>query len=266
MAKELHNNKNAIDLSIVIPTYNEAAIIKQNLKTLSDYLKDKPYEVEVIVVDADSPDGTAKEVKECQNLFKNFSVLSAGPKPAKSALKGKQVQIGMLAAQGEYVMFMDADLATPLKYLNNVFELMSKQRPVGICVRNLQKSHTGIRRFISATANFFVQLILLPGINDTQCGFKVFSAPAAKKIFARQTISGWGFDMEVLAIARQLGYQIDTIDVPDWHDVQHDKADKTKLSGSKFSAAKAALQTFPELMKIKWYILQGKYKKHDNLA
>lgn len=266
MIKTDDSKKVNIDLSIIVPTYNEKNRIGDSLNQIKNYLDKKPYNVEVIIVDADSPDGTAEKAKEYSNLFKHFTVLSAGPKPSKSALKGKQVQIGVLAAKGSYVMFMDADLATPLKYLNNVFELIGKNRPVAICVRNLQKSHKGFRKFISASANFLVQLILLPGIHDTQCGFKVFSSPAAKKIFSRQTISGWGFDMEILAIARQLGYQIDIIEVPDWKDIQHGDSDKTKLSGSKFSAAKAALQTFPELIKIKWYLIRGKYKAHDKMA
>ncbi len=266
MTTSKNTSKEGIDLSIVVPTYNEHGRIGQSLTAISDYIKDKPYTIEIIVVDADSPDGTAKEASKYSKLFRHFSVISAGPKPKKSALKGRQVQLGMLAAKGRYIMFMDADLATPLKYLNNVFELMDRQRPIGICVRNLQKSHKGVRKFISASANFLVQLILLPGIKDTQCGFKVFSAPAAQKIFTKQTIAGWGFDMEVLAIARQMGYQIDTIDVPDWHDVQHGDSDKTKLSGSKFSAVKAALQTFPDLIKIKWHLLSGKYKKNEKTS
>lgn len=252
---------NTIDLSIIIPTYNEANRIEQSLQALANYLEQQKNTFEIIIVDADSPDGTARRAKNCAKLFRHFKVISAGPKPAKSAIKGKQVKLGVEHAAGRYVMFMDADLATPLKYLTNIFALMDQKKPIGICVRNLQKSHTGLRRIISAGANFLVQLLLLPGIKDTQCGFKAFSQESAKNIFSRQTIVGWGFDMEVLAIARQLGYQIETIDVPDWQDVQHNENDKSKLSGSKFSAAKAAIQTFPELIKIKLGIISGKYNK-----
>lgn len=253
-----HNN---IDLSIIIPTYNEATRITSSLDTLATYLKSVNKVVEVIVVDADSPDNTAEVAMQSQYLFKYFRVISAGPKPAKKALKGKQVQIGILAAHGKYVMFMDADLATPLKYLHDVFVLADEQKSVGICVRNLQKSHTGIRKLVSGMANWMVQLLILPGISDTQCGFKVFEKDVAHAIFSRQVVVGWGFDMEVLAIARQLGYQIDIIQVPDWHDVQHATSDKEKLSASKFSALRAAFQTFPDLLKIKWRLLRGKYKK-----
>lgn len=255
------DNKKTIKLSIIIPTYNEVERIGHTLSQIHEHLKGQTDSYEVIVVDADSPDGTADKAREYTRLFKNFSVMSAGPKPAKRAIKGKQVKLGMLKAQGEYVMFMDADLATPLKYLSDVDSLAKSNKPVGICVRDLQKSHTGLRKLVSSFANFLVQLLILPGIKDTQCGFKAFRGDVAQQVFSRQTIVGWGFDMEVLAIARQLGYQIDTINVPDWKDVQHGDADKTKLSGSKFSALKAAIQTFPDLLKIKWGLITGRYKK-----
>ena len=258
------DHKNTIKLSIIIPTYNEVDRIANTLKQIHDYLESELDNYEIIVVDAESPDGTAKQASQSSNLFRYFKVVSAGPKPAKRAVKGKQVKLGMLSAKGEYVMFMDADLATPLKYLSEVENLASTNKPVGICVRDLQKSHTGVRKLVSSFANFLVQLLILPGIKDTQCGFKAFRSDVARQVFSRQTIVGWGFDMEVLAVARQLGYQIDTINVPDWKDVQHGETDKTKLSGSKFSALKAAIQTFPDLIKIKWGLMSGRYKKPIN--
>ncbi|MDQ5943369.1 MAG: hypothetical protein QG675_137 [Patescibacteria group bacterium] len=255
------DNKKTINLSIIIPTYNEVDRIGDTLKQIQEYFGDKQDTYEVIVVDADSPDGTAKEAIKSSKHIKHLEVISAGPKPPKRAIKGKQVKLGMLKATGEYIMFMDADLATPLKYLSDVSSLAKADKPVGICVRDLQKSHTGLRKLVSSFANFLVQLLILPGIKDTQCGFKAFRSDVARQVFSRQTIVGWGFDMEVLAIARQLGYQIDTINVPDWKDVQHGESDKTKLSGSKFSALKAAIQTFPDLLKIKWGLISGRYKK-----
>lgn len=255
------DSKKTINLSVIIPTYNEVDRIGDTLKQIHQYFRGKQDTYEVIVVDADSPDGTAKEAIKSSKYIKHLEVISAGPKPSKRAIKGKQVKLGMLKATGAYIMFMDADLATPLKYLSDVSSLAKADRPVGICVRDLQKSHTGIRKLVSSFANFLVQLLILPGIKDTQCGFKAFRSDVAKQVFSRQTIVGWGFDMEVLAIARQLGYQIDTINVPDWKDVQHGESDKTKLSGSKFSALKAAVQTFPDLFKIKWGLISGRYKK-----
>lgn len=255
MSDSARNEK--IDLSIVIPTYNEAFRIANTMAEIAKYIKTKKITVELIIVDAQSPDGTAVQAKKNAKLFDHFLLIDAGPKPTKKAIKGRQVKLGMLASRGEYVVFMDADLATPLKYLDDVIELAQKNRPIGICVRNLQKSHTGLRKLISGGANFLVQLLILPGIKDTQCGFKAFEHSAAQNIFAKQTVMGWGFDMEVLAIARQQGYQIETINVPDWRDIK----EGSKVSSSKFSAAKAALQTFPDLIRIKWGLMTGKYKK-----
>lgn len=244
-----------IDLSIVVPTLNEASRIGKTLELLSKFLKTYPLTTEVIIVDAHSPDGTAKIAASHTKDFQHFRIIDAGPRPKGKFIKGKQVRLGILESKGRYVMFMDADLATPLKYLENVRVLVEQNSPVGICVRNLQSSHTGVRKAVSGFGNFLVQLLILPGISDTQCGFKVFEGTAAKKIFARQTIIGWGFDMEILAIARKLGYQIDQIKVPDWHDVE----EGSKIGGT--AAAKAALQTFPDLLKIKWGLMTGRYKK-----
>lgn len=243
----------AVDLSIIIPTLNEAKRIGPTLDSLAKYLHKQKHTVEVIIVDLHSPDGTAEVAQKHAKDFDKLQVIDAGIRPKGKFLKGKQVKMGVMAASGRYVMFMDADLATPLKYLDDVFELMDADKSVAICVRDLQSSHTGLRKFISGVGNFLVQMILLPGIKDTQCGFKVFKADAARAIFLRQKIVSWGFDMEALAVARKLGYRIDLIDVPDWHDV----------AGGSFGgkAIKSTLQTFGDLIRIKWWLITGRYNK-----
>lgn len=238
-------------LTILIPTLNEEKRIGQTLEKLADYLKDKRYNAEVVVVDAKSNDTTREVADRVGKRFSHYRFLQTGPKVGK----GKQIRDGMLASQTDYVMFMDADLATPLKYLDQVYQMIEKGGKVGICVRNLNESHTGIRKFISTFGNWLVQTLIVPGIKDTQCGFKVFEGDAAREIFGRQRIVGWGFDMEVLAIARKLGYSIELIEVPDWKDV----IEGSKISGN--GAMKVALQTFSDLLKIKWGLMTGKYKK-----
>ena len=146
-------------------------------------------------------------------------------------------------------------LATPLKYIKEALTQIDSGNEVAICVRNLQKSHKGLRKIISGFGNFLVQLLLLPGIADTQCGFKAFSKDSVKAIFPLQTIDGWGFDMEVLAIARKKGYTIGLIQVPDWQDIK----EGSKISGT--SPIKASLQTFGDLLRIRWQIIRGRYKK-----
>ena len=241
-------------LSIIIPTYNEAQRIGATLQCLSEYLKKQKINAEVLVLDADSPDKTADEVKKYTNKFSSLRVISVGPKPKGKFVKGLQVKKGMLEAKGKYVLFMDADLATPLKYIDQAVAELDSGKQVAICVRNLQKSHKGLRKLISGFGNTLVQTLLLPGIGDTQCGFKAFTNEAVQVIFPLQTIDSWGFDMEILAIARKKGYAIGLIDVPDWKDVK----EGSKISGS--SPIKASLQTFGDLLKIRWRLLRGKYK------
>ncbi len=247
--------KPELDLSIIIPTYKEAGRIGKTLEELASYIKAHKYKTEVLVVDAGSPDKTREVAETKAKLFANFRFVDAGPKPPRRAIKGKQVRAGVFEASGRYIMFMDADLATPLKYLQQVYAAIDADQPVAICVRNLQESHKGLRKLISGFGNFLVQMLLLPGIKDTQCGFKAFRSDAAQEIFGRQTILGWGFDMEVLAVARKLGYDIELIDVPDWKDVTKG----SKISGS--PAVQAALQTFGDLLNIKWGMITGRYRQ-----
>lgn len=241
-------------LSIIIPTYNEATRIGKSLEELSIFLKKHKIDAEVLVVDASSPDGTAKEVKKYTKNFKRLALVDVGPKPKGKFIKGLQVKKGMLSAKGDVVLFMDADLATPLKYITQALEQIDSGSQVAICVRNLQQSHRGLRKLISGFGNFLVQILLLPGISDTQCGFKAFTKDSAQVVFSLQTIESWGFDMEILAIARKKGYSIGIINVPDWRDVK----EGSKISGT--SPIKASIQTFGDLLQIRWKMLRGKYK------
>jgi glycosyltransferase involved in cell wall biosynthesis len=241
-------------LSIIIPAYQEAARIQKTLDDLAVYLTKHRYDdTEVVVVVADSPDGTAKLAQDKAKLFKQFRVVNSGPKVGK----GRDVRTGILEAAGEYKLFMDADLATPLHYIKNVRQLMDEGAPVIIAVRNLTNSHTGLRKLVSSLGNGLVQVMLLPGISDTQCGFKAFSYEAADELFRRQTILGWGFDMEILAIARMLKYKIAQIQAPDWSD---------KPNGTfEGEVTSAAFETLGELLTIVWRRWTGQYKhKHYN--
>lgn len=237
-------------LSIIIPAYQEAARIEKSLDQLAIYLRRHNHtDTEVVVVVADSPDGTAALVRAKAQLFTNLRVIDAGPRVGK----GRDVRTGMMEATGSYKLFMDADLATPLHYIQNLYALIEQGSEVIIAVRNLHNSHTGIRKLISSLGNWLVRTVLLPGIYDTQCGFKAFSATAAEKLFRRQTIVGWGFDMEILAIAGLQGYKITQITVPDWSDKPNGSFDNDAITG-------AAVETFGELAKIVWKRWTGGYR------
>lgn len=243
----------AIDLSIIIPAYMEADRIADSLHQLADYLNSKDYgEVEVLVVSADSPDGTAKIAEAAASQFKHFRVIHAGPRVGK----GRDVRLGIYEAVGRYKLFMDADLATPLHYLDDVKAFMDRGGQVAIAVRDLLVIHKGfLRKTASKAANIAAQVLVVPGVKDTQCGFKVFEAGVAQEIFSRMTMLQWSFDMEILAIARQLRYKVEFIDVPDWTDPKEADAG---LGGD--SIIKVALGGFLDPFKIRLRIWTGHYR------
>jgi len=200
----------------VVPAYREADRITQSLQDLSVAVKEylDPKTTEVIVVSADSPDDTAGVAQKSANLFEHFSIVTPGSRVGK----GRDVRAGIMAGVGQYRMFMDADMATPLHHLQQIKQFMDNNGEVGIGNRKLGVIHTGWRKYISEFGNVLVQLMIVPGIEDSQCGFKIFRADAADTLFSRMTILNWGFDMELLVIAREHNYTITKMDIPDWHD------------------------------------------------
>jgi dolichyl-phosphate beta-glucosyltransferase len=152
---------------------------------------------------------------------------------------------------------MDADLATPLEHLDQVHAAIQQNAKVIIAVRNLWSIHKGLlRKMMSKFGNLFIQVLILPGVKDTQCGFKAFEAEAAEQIFSRQTMLGWSFDAEILKIARLQGFAITKIEAPDWKDP---KVAGMGLVGD--SALHAAIQTLLDTVVIRLDAWGGSYKK-----
>lgn len=239
------------DLSIIIPAYREADRIGQSLDTLATFLRSRKYGVvEVVVVTADGGDDTAKIAKLKAKSFQGFQVIEAGSRVGK----GRDVRLGMMAATGRYKLFMDADLATPLEHLDEVVAEMKKGSEVIYGVRHLTITHKGLRKFISQFGNILVQTLLLPGIHDSQCGFKAFEERAAQQLFSRQRILGWGFDMEMLKLARKLKFKMAQIDIDDWKDPK-----AVGLTGD--SSAKVAIQVLLDLLTIRINLFIGRYRK-----
>lgn len=243
----------AVQLSIIIPAYNEGPDFGPRMQTLASYLSDNHFnDVEVLaMMQSDDRSGDVAVEHDFEKRHPAFRTINLG----KRAGKGAAVRAGMFEAKGRYRLFMDADLATPLHHLEDVRALMDRDVKVGIGIRDLVSSHKDfLRKFITQFGNILAQVILLPGIKDTQCGFKVFEATAAEEIFSRQTITGWGFDLEVLAIARHLKYKVETFPIDDWHDPK-----AAGLVGD--SAARAAVQVFRDLVSVRWGLVIGRYKK-----
>jgi dolichyl-phosphate beta-glucosyltransferase len=242
------------DLSIIIPAYMEAGGIADDLERLHKFLQTRDYgKVEVLVVVPESPDGTAKIAESKAKLFEQFRVVHAGPRVGK----GRDVRVGIFEARGKYRVFMDADLATPLEHLDDVQTAIKNGAQVVIAVRNLWSIHKDLlRKIMSKGGNVFIQTIILPGIKDTQCGFKAFEAEAAEDIFSRQTMLGWSFDAEILKIARLRRYKIMSFEAPDWHDPK-----KANMGLVGDSPAKAAIQTLLDTVKIRLNVWAGIYRK-----
>lgn len=239
------------DFSIIIPAYKEAAVIDQMLEQTAAFLDNHPKlgSCEVIVVAAEAHDNTADLAKQKTHLFKNLRVIE----PGKKVGKGRDVRAGMLAATGKKRLFMDADLATPLHHIPKILEKLDHAKVV-IGRRNLQKVHEGfLRRLLSVCGNWLIRFLVLPGLKDSQCGFKGFSRLAAETLFARQRVMGWGFDIELLAQARRLGYKIVEIDIPDWKDPR-----VSDLRGE--SGVVVALRTLLELLYIRLHLWRDSLK------
>ncbi len=242
-----------ISLSLIIPAYREKGMIAPTLKETANFLKQHKLmnKTEVIVVAADGGDGTAGIAKDNAALFKHFTLIEPGPRIGK----GRDVRAGMLKAQGDYWIFTDADLATPLHHIPLMLDKLSTGSDVVIGVRNLETKHEDImRKYSSKLSNVLIRLLAVPGVTDTQCGFKGFRAEAGKELFERQTILGWGFDIEILAMTQLFKYKLVSMRIDDWTDPKGESG----LTGD--SQIGAMVATLRELVRIRLNIWRGVYK------
>ncbi len=200
-------------ISIVIPAYNEEERIVNGIREVQKYLAKKPWEHEIIVVDDGSKDKTAALVKEMMQKDKRVKLFRNVPNRGK----GYSVRRGMLAAKGDYVLFTDADMSTPMRELDEFLKHMAEY-DIAIGSRNLAQSRIMIkqpkfRQMLGKTFPFIVRTLLRLPIKDTQCGFKLFSRKAANDVFSRQRLERFAFDAEVLFIALRLGLRIKELPV-----------------------------------------------------
>jgi dolichyl-phosphate beta-glucosyltransferase len=211
-------------LSIIIPAYNEEKRIGPTLDKIHSFLKTKDYLYEIVIVDDGSSDNTVKEAKKSSLFMENkLSVISNGTNKGK----GFSVKTGILTAKGDYVLFSDADLSTPIEEIDKFFSQITLGFDIAIGSRSIKGSDIKLpqpfsRELMGRLFNLLVRLFILKSIKDTQCGFKLFKAEAAKNIASRMQIDGFVFDVEMLYLARKLGYQIKEVPVV-WIDSQESK-------------------------------------------
>lgn len=208
------------ELSVIIPAYNEEKVIRENLEKINVYLRGAFSRYEVIVVDDGSKDKTLEEVEKVPNDA--IRVIKYFPNRGK----GYAVKKGMLEAQYDYVLFLDADLATPIEEIANLGPYI-KDFDVVIASRALPKSkieHSQpfLRRTFGAVGKKIIQFFLVKNIKDTQCGFKLFKKEIARNLFSKQKINRWGFDFEILFLAQKAGYKIKEVPIV-WYAMQDSK-------------------------------------------
>lgn len=238
-------------LSVVIPAYNEEKRIAETLKDIDGYLEKQSYDYEIVVVVNNSKDRTFEVVQELEKT----TVQHAVAMNLVEGGKGNAVRRGIIdKASGDIIMFMDADNATPISEIEKFLPFFDQGYDVVIGSRytnpDLVKVHQPFYRILlSRMSNMLIQLLAVPGIKDTQLGFKAFTATAAKEIFPLVTVLRWGFDMEVLTIALKRGYKIKEVGVS-W--TEH---------GGGHVPLKAYVESLIDLFKIKFRSLSGKYNK-----
>jgi dolichyl-phosphate beta-glucosyltransferase len=232
------------ELSVVIPAYNEAARLPRTIERVQAFLAGRPHEI--VVVDDGSTDGT---VEAAQAAAREALVVLRNE---GNRGKGYAVRRGMLAARAPRRLMSDADLSTPIEELGRLEPWLEKGHDVAIGSRALAGSRVEIRQpwyreNMGRVFNVCVRALAVPGVRDTQCGFKLFTARAAEAVFAAARLDGFSFDVEALFIARQLGYRIAEVPVV-W---RNDAATRVGLLGG--------FQAFPDLLRIRLNDWRGYY-------
>ncbi len=239
-------------LSVIIPAYNEERRILATLVSIHEYLSRQTYTWEILIVLDGPTDGTLDQIRDFVAEREVIKWIDR----KQNIGKGYTVREGMLAANGQIRLFTDADNSTDISHFGQMQTLFEKGYDVVITSRDAKDApgagqavpQPSIKRLLGNTGNLFIQLVAVPGIWDTQCGFKAFTAEAAEQIFSVARIDGWGFDIEALALARQFGYRIAVIPAR-WIDHA-----ETHVRTWNY------VTTLLETIRVRWNLWSGAYK------
>ena len=218
-----------VDLSIVVPAYNEEHRLAPTLERLSAYLSTQPMRSEIVVVDDGSRDATCAVVEAAMARIPNLRLVRQTPNRGK----GAAVRLGMLEARGQIRVMSDADGSMPPEQLPRLLApILACRAEIAIGSRYAEGARSNVlqpwyRVLWSRLANRVIQRSLVPGVRDTQCGFKAFTAEAARALFGVGRIDGWAFDLEILALARRTGFAIAEVGV-EWTDDRRSRVNPIK--------------------------------------
>jgi len=204
-----------MELSIIIQAYNEAKRIGSTLEKMLGYFRSQNASFEIIVVDDGSKDKTDGIVRDFIRNHPEVKIL----RHRINLGKGAAVKTGVLEAQGDYILFSDADLSTPIKEIEKMLlELKEKRYDIAIASRGVPGSKIAVsqpwyRKWVGRLFPLLVHLIVFKDIKDTQCGFKLFKKDVARKLFSSQRITGFSFDVEIIYLAKKRSYRIKEVPV-----------------------------------------------------
>jgi len=238
-----------ITYSIVIPAYNEGERLGATLEKVLGYVRSQGWNAEVIVVNDGSRDNTAELVRA---FAAKDSILRLVENPGNRG-KGYAVRNGMLNARGEIVVFSDADLSSPIEEMPKLLASLAAGADIAIGSRwlqaDLQTQRQSLhRQLFGRIFNGLNRMILGLKFKDTQCGFKAFTRSAAQTILPLQRIERWGFDPEILFLARKFGFRVEEIPVRWGH-----------VGGTRINPVMDGARMFQEMVRIRWYGVMGKY-------
>ncbi len=236
-------------LSVIIPAYNEAKRLPLTLIDVDKHLSQQEYSYEIIVVNDGSKDATAEIVERFKPLIENLKLIDNKENHGKGAV----VRQGMLAARGNWRVFMDADNSTSITEFNKMMPYIDQGHEVIIGSRAVRGAKMNppqpiYKRLMGRLGNYFIQLMVLKGIKDSQCGFKCFSEEAASRIFPIIKINRWGFDIEALALARAMDYDVKEVPVYWVNDP------RTHVS------LRSYIQVLGETLKVRWWLWRKAYR------
>ncbi len=244
-----HKNEN-IFLSVVIPAYNEEKRIASSLKSIVSYLNNQEFQSEIIMVDDGSTDNTIQLVEGLDVNGINLNIIWN----ERNSGKCYSIRRGVQESAGEIILFSDADLSTPIEefekflpYLNDGYDVVIGSR--GLPESDIEVHQVWYREWMGKKFGSLVRFMALPGISDSQCGFKCFTKSSSERIFPRQKLNGFCFDVELLYITKKMNYQIKEVPIC-WRN----------SPASKVNPIRDSIRMFFDLLKIRFYDMKGKYK------